>query len=92
MTHNLLSEIEARFYQSDIDFGMTRHLWRKVLDQCFVVRRSAYDEAGGFDPSFGHFEEWLLAARLYLAGATIGTRPKPVSATSTRATSANGAG
>jgi hypothetical protein len=72
ITENRLSKIEAESYGRDIEFGMTKHPWRKVLDQCFVVRKSAYFEAGGFDPSFGHFAEWLIAARFHALGLTIG--------------------
>jgi hypothetical protein len=75
ITDNLLSKIEAESYGRDIEFGMTEHPWRKVLDQCFVVRRSAYFQAGGFDPAFGHFAEWLLAARFHALGLTIGYAP-----------------
>ena len=53
ITNNLLSKVEAEWYGRDIEFGMTEHPWRKVLDQCFVVRRSAYFQAGGFDPASG---------------------------------------
>ena len=75
ITSNLLSEIEAELYGRDIEFGMNEHPWRKVLDQCFVVRRQAYFEAGGFDPAFGHFAEWLIAARFYDLGLKIGYAP-----------------
>ena len=75
ITGNLLSEIEAEWYRPGIEFGMNEHPWRKVLDQCFVVRRSAYFQAGGFDPAFGHFAEWLIAARFYALGLTIGYAP-----------------
>ena len=75
ITENLLSKIEADAYGRDIEFGMTEHPWRKVLDQCFVVRKSAYSEAGGFDPSFGHFAEWLIAARFHALGLTLGYAP-----------------
>ena len=75
ITGNLLSEIEAEWYGPEIEFGMNEHPWRKVLDQCFVVRRSAYFQAGGFDPAFGHFAEWLIAARLHALGLKIGYAP-----------------
>jgi hypothetical protein len=75
ITHNLLSKIEAESYGRDIEFGMTEHPWRKVLDQCFVVRRAAYFQAGGFDPTFGHFAEWLIAARFHALGLKIGYTP-----------------
>jgi hypothetical protein len=76
VTENLLSKIEAESYGRDIEFGMIEHPWRKVLDQCFVVRKRAYFEAGGFDPSFGHFAEWLIAARFHALGLTIGYAPE----------------
>ena len=75
ITGNLLSELEAELYGPDIEFGMHEHPWRKVLDQCFVVHRSPYFQAGGFDPAFGHFAEWLLAARLYALGLKVGYAP-----------------
>jgi hypothetical protein len=75
VTRNLLSRIEAESYGRDIEFGMTQHPWRKVLDQGFVARRSAYVQAGGFDAKFGHFAEWLIAARFYALGLTIAYAP-----------------
>lgn len=70
--HNRLSEAEARMYQSDIEFGMTTHPWRKVLDQCFVTRRDVYEECGGLREELGHFAEWVLAASYYARGHAIG--------------------
>ncbi len=70
--HNRLSEAEAAMYQADIEFGMTQHPWRKVLDQCFVTRRDAYEECGGLREELGHFAEWVLAAAYFARGFTIG--------------------
>ncbi|HMK10692.1 MAG TPA: hypothetical protein VK461_03875, partial [Acidimicrobiales bacterium] len=75
ITGNFLSEIEAQWYGRDIEFGLGEHPWRKVLDQCFVVHRALYFQAGGFDPAFGHFAEWLLAARFSALGLEIGSAP-----------------
>ncbi len=75
ITGNLLSTIEAETYGRDIAYGVIDHPWRKVLDQCFVVRRDAYARAGGFEPAFGHFAEWLIAARFHALGLTIGYAP-----------------
>jgi hypothetical protein len=72
ISHNRLSEAEADMYQSDIDFGMKEHPWRKVLDQCFVTRRDVYEECGGLRAEFGHFAEWVLAAAYHARGHTIG--------------------
>jgi len=63
ITHNLLSRIEAEMYDEDIQRNLVEHPWLKVLDQCLVVRRDAYFAAGGIEPEYGHFAEWLLAAR-----------------------------
>lgn len=70
--HNRLSVAEAAMYQADIEFGMTQHPWRKVLDQCFVTRRDVYWECGGLREEFGHFAEWLLAAAYHARGHYIG--------------------
>ncbi len=75
VTKNRLSVVEAEMYEADIEYGMTKHPWRKILDQCFVVRRGPYFEAGGFDATFGHFAEWLLAARFYQRRFAIGYWP-----------------
>ncbi|HEX5104602.1 MAG TPA: glycosyltransferase [Pirellulaceae bacterium] len=76
VTHNLLSEIEAEMYNRDITRNMERHQWLKVLDQCFVIRQDAYRACGGVEPQFGHFAEWLLAARLHRQGSRIGFDPR----------------
>lgn len=70
--HNLLSEAEAEMYQADIEFGMKVHPWRKILDQCFVTRRAAYEQCGGLQAEFGHFAEWLLAAGYHARGHRLG--------------------
>ncbi|CCV13670.1 glycosyltransferase [Mesorhizobium sp. STM 4661] len=73
---NKLARSEARMYEADIQHGMTKSSWRKILDQCFATRRKAYEEAAGFDPGFGHFSEWLLAARYHKLGLSIGYVPE----------------
>lgn len=76
ITPNRQARAEARMYETDILYGMTSHPWRKILDQCFVTRRSAYEAAGGFDGSLGHFAEFVLAARYATLGLTIGYAPE----------------
>ena len=76
VTHNRLSEAEAEMYEADIEYGMKIHPWRKILDQCFVTRREAYEACGGLKPEFGHFSEWVLAARYFEMGHTIGYLPE----------------
>lgn len=78
ITHNLLSEIEAEIYDSDIRDKLTNHAWLKVMDQCFLIRRSAYFDCGGLEPEYGHFAEWLLSATLRLAGYPVGFDLTPV--------------
>jgi hypothetical protein len=75
-THNRLSEAEADMYEADIEYAMLEHPWRKILDQCFVVRKTAWQESGGFQANLGHFAEWLLAARFYQKGLTVGYAPE----------------
>ncbi|MEM8638281.1 MAG: hypothetical protein AAGG51_05690 [Cyanobacteria bacterium P01_G01_bin.54] len=75
-THNRLSEAEADMYEADIEYAMLEHPWRKILDQCFVVRKTAWEESGGFQANLGHFAEWLLAARFYQQGLTVGYAPE----------------
>lgn len=76
VTSNRLSEAEADMYEADIEYGMTVHPWRKILDQCFVTRREPYFESGGFEAELGHFAEWVLAARYYALGFKIGYAPE----------------
>lgn len=76
LTHNLLSEIEAEMYDQHITENMRKHPWLKVLDQCFIVRRAAYESSGGVEPQFGHFAEWILAARLHRQGLKVGFNPR----------------
>jgi hypothetical protein len=63
-------------YEADIAFGMNFHPWRKVLDQCFVTRREAYEACGGLKPEFGHFSEWVLAASYHQMGYIVGYLPE----------------
>ena len=75
ITHNRVSDAEADMYEADIDYGMTIHPWRKVLDQCFVTRRDIYDRCGGLDSELGHYSEWVLAANYFQLGHTVGYLP-----------------
>jgi len=76
ITHNLLSIVESELYERDINTNLNRHEWLKVLDQCFIIRRRAYRASGGIEPAYGHFAEWLLAARLHAKGLKIGHVPE----------------
>lgn len=71
-TPNLLAELASAFYGRHIEENLYHHPWRKVLDQCFVVRREAYEAVGGIETQYGHFAETVLAARLHRAGLRIG--------------------
>jgi len=72
LTHNFLSTIEAEMYDRDIRETLAGSSWLRVLDQCFMVRREAYFQAGGFDGAYGHFAEWLLSASLRRCGFELG--------------------
>ena len=61
VTHNRLSEAEARMYITDIEHALQASR-PKNLYQCFVTGREAYEFCGGFKPGLGHFAEWVLAA------------------------------
>ena len=76
LTHNLLSVVEAEFYEQGITANLTQHAWLKVLDQCFVIRGRDYRVAGGIEPAYGHFAEWHFAGRLHLCGIKIGYAPE----------------
>jgi GT2 family glycosyltransferase len=76
ISHNKLSDAEADMYETDIEYGMKIHPWRKILDQCFVTRREAYEKCGGLKPEFGHFSEWVLAASYFERGQKIGYLPE----------------
>jgi hypothetical protein len=76
VTSNRLADAEAAMYDADIAHGMTVHPWRKILDQCFATRRTAYARSGGFKPEFGHFAEWALAASYHELGLAIGYLPE----------------
>ena len=76
VSHNRLSQVEADMYEADIEYGMRIHPWRKILDQCFVTRREAYEQCGGFKPDFGHFAEWMLAASYFERSHKIGYLPE----------------
>ena len=72
---NRVARLEADLYERDIDRAMGSHPWKKLLDQCFVTRRKAYVETGGFEPELGHYAEWTLAARYFDRGLKIGYAP-----------------
>jgi hypothetical protein len=76
VSHNRMSEVEADMYEADTEYGMIVHPWRKILDVCFVTRREAYEECGGFKPELGHFAEWALAERYFECGHKIGYLPE----------------
>ena len=59
----------SRSYRSEHDYGPTRRDAGWLSGACLLIRRSAYDAVGGFDPSyFMYFEDVDLGARLTTAG------------------------
>lgn len=78
LTSNLLSRIECDIYSKDIRGKLQSHDWLRVLDQCFLIRREAYDAVGGFRGEFGHFAEWLFAATMKTQGLKLGVAERAV--------------
>ena len=78
ITHNRLSKAEAELYNSDINAKLSDASWLKVMDQCFLIKASAYRNSGGVQPEYGHFGEWLLAASLKKFEFKLGADLKPV--------------
>jgi len=76
ITHNRLSKAEAAMYMADIEYAMHDHPWRRILDQCFVTKRDAYENCAGFRPELGHFAEWVLAASYFRHGYKLGYLPE----------------
>jgi hypothetical protein len=76
ITHNRLSKAEAAMYMADIEYAMHDHPWRRILDQCFVTKRDAYENCAGFRPELGHFAEWVLAASYFRHGYMLGYLPE----------------
>lgn len=76
VSSNRLGAAEGAMHDAEISYGMTVHPWRKILDQCFVTRRNAYLQCGGFKPEFGHFAEWVLAANYHANGLFLGYLPQ----------------
>jgi hypothetical protein len=76
ITRNRLAQAEASMYMADIEYAMQIHPWRKILDQCFVTSREAYEHCGGFKTGLGHFAEWSLAATYFQRGYKLGYFPK----------------
>lgn len=76
ITHNRLSKAEAAMYMADIEYAMHDHPWRRILDQCFVTKRDAYENCAGFRPELGHFAEWVLAASYFRHGYKLGYCPE----------------
>ena len=76
ITHNRLSKAEAAMYVADIEYAMHDHPWRRILDQCFVTKRDAYENCAGFRPELGHFAEWVLAASYFRYGYKLDYLPE----------------
>ena len=75
ITHNRLSKAEAEMSVADIEYVM-HHPRPRILDQCFVTRRDAYETCGGFRPELGHFAESALAASYYQYDYELGYFPE----------------
>lgn len=61
-----LNQIDRKIIESNIG-------WNRVRIRSFAIKRSIYENVGGFDNRYGNFAETLLSASLHQAGHTIGT-------------------
>lgn len=75
VTHNRLSDAEARMYITDIEHALQVSR-PKNLYQCFITVREVYELCGGFKSGLGHFAEWALAASYSQGSYKIGYFPK----------------
>ncbi len=74
--HDRLSEAEAEMYSGDIHYGTQIHPWRRVVYQCFVTRRDAYEACGGIRSELGNFSEWALSEAYFKSGFRLGNVPE----------------
>ncbi len=72
---NRMAKLESSFYGKEIEITLTGETWRRVLDQCFCIRKEMYARAGGLAYGFHHFSEWLFSASLDKLSANIAFAP-----------------
>ena len=58
---------EARGY----DYGGISATWSRMYTPAVVVRRTAFERAGGFDPALSRFEDWDLFWRIARDGKVV---------------------
>ncbi|HEY5744168.1 MAG TPA: hypothetical protein VIS99_16705, partial [Terrimicrobiaceae bacterium] len=67
-----VARMEARMYLEDAKVWTQENDWRKFTKRGFLLRRSAYEEVGGFDASHLRFAEITIAAKLHRKGYRLG--------------------
>jgi hypothetical protein len=72
-----LSRLGARWAET-LEQTFSARDWRELILLGSVIRRSAYEEAGGHDPRFGLLSLPLLSARLHEAGRHVDKIPGAV--------------
>jgi hypothetical protein len=68
--------MEARMYLEDASVWTQGNDWRKFTKRGFLLRRSAYEDVGGFEASHLRFGEITIAAKLHRQGYRLGFAPE----------------
>jgi predicted dehydrogenase len=72
---NDISRMESRMYEDGFIGWSRAERWEKVILRGFAIRSQIYFEVGGFNPRYGRFAEWLLAATLKQKGYRLAYAP-----------------
>jgi predicted dehydrogenase len=67
-----MARMEERFFDEGFEEWSKEGHWCKVILRGVVLRREAYEAAGGFDHAYRRFSEFALGARLHAQGRRIG--------------------
>jgi predicted dehydrogenase len=72
---NGLARMEQRLYDESFSVWSQPGHWCRVILRSFVIERTAYLEAGGYETKYGRFAEFALAAKLHSTGTRLGYAP-----------------
>lgn len=75
LTPAVVGELGARWFDQVYEEWFSPGAWRRLSLAGFLIRRDAFESAGGLDRRYGLFSTPLLAARLDDRGAKVGHLP-----------------